>query len=444
MLPKEIDGSDPMWTGIVQGANRRKASSLRKGRLLLVSSAKMELEQNEEQKSLFESVDTIRTGDLPNALEEYLAKTDATVGTTISTLFGPNDDADSASAFLRVLNQVHTSISGAPTEGEFQFSTIPAVPAVPETPETPTIPELSEIPESPPEIPAMEVVTTKAELAEPTMVDVASEQDNIVSILAKAQSKLASLERKVEEAMLAVAEDSTENQNSSGMPLVFLDFGNLAGELLEEAYSAMKEHLSQDDNSSAAIRWNVIVPKIVGELLRLYREQVQLVRDYYGRRYETMLEQLAQELEEAKGKLTRKESDQKAGVAAEQMVNSFQAACQHSIPILCRGDGELAVEYAANFDFTKDLSGLMNDMMEATTMRAAVEDDDDDEGAMEDIAVSLSRWGRFKASIPNWAKKLAARGVMLGVNYAQGWLAWQGLKRAAAERDRKMPKFPLF
>ena len=77
------------------------------------------------------------------------------------------------------------------------------------------------------------------------------------------------------------------------------------------------------------------------------------------------------------------------------------------------------------------------------------EDDDDqlDNEAMEQdgsSTVNLSRWGKFKASIPNWAKKLAARGIMLGVNYAQGWLAWQGLKRAAAERDRKMPKFPLF
>jgi hypothetical protein len=39
---------------------------------------------------------------------------------------------------------------------------------------------------------------------------------------------------------------------------------------------------------------------------------------------------------------------------------------------------------------------------------------------------------------------LAARALVLGVNYLQGWLAWQAVQRAAAQRDREMPKFPLF
>jgi hypothetical protein len=33
---------------------------------------------------------------------------------------------------------------------------------------------------------------------------------------------------------------------------------------------------------------------------------------------------------------------------------------------------------------------------------------------------------------------------MVGVNYIQGWLAWQGIKKAAEQRDKDMPKFPLF
>ena len=43
-----------------------------------------------------------------------------------------------------------------------------------------------------------------------------------------------------------------------------------------------------------------------------------------------------------------------------------------------------------------------------------------------------------------WYKKLVARALMLGVNYGQGWLALQGIKRAARERDENLPKFPLF
>jgi hypothetical protein len=49
-----------------------------------------------------------------------------------------------------------------------------------------------------------------------------------------------------------------------------------------------------------------------------------------------------------------------------------------------------------------------------------------------------------KRRLIKWGKKVAARGVLLGVNYIQGWLAWQGIKRAALERERNLPKFPVF
>ena len=83
------------------------------------------------------------------------------------------------------------------------------------------------------------------------------------------------------------------------------------------------------------------------------------------------------------------------------------------------------------------LQGLIKDMMEATQSRQdeqsmAMEEESDEE---EEI---LSRHP------PKWYEKLAARAFVLGVNYLQGWLAWQGVKRAAIERDRNMPKFPLF
>ena len=43
-----------------------------------------------------------------------------------------------------------------------------------------------------------------------------------------------------------------------------------------------------------------------------------------------------------------------------------------------------------------------------------------------------------------WYEKIAARALVLGVNYLQGWLALQQLRKAAADRDKAMPKFPLF
>ncbi|CAJ1930925.1 unnamed protein product [Cylindrotheca closterium] len=453
VLPKQIDGSDPIWAGIVQGANRRKTTSLQKGRLLLISSGKMEFSQDEQQKSMFASVDTIRTDDASAALEDYLSKmVDVTDGmNTLSSLFSSDDEGDggeessASSAFLGVLNEVYMSLGGARSkEQKFQFQAIPSA-AISTT-----------------------VATTKTKeessLTEASVTDATSSQQDssLVSILATAQSKLTSLEQKVEEAMLTVAEkdddsadSNNQNSNSGIMPLLFIDFGNLANELLEEAYSALNDHLSsqENDNAAAAIGENVIIANIVGELVRLFREQVRLMRDYYGKRYENVLEQLAleqeQQVQKEKEDKTRVAAikqliGQKASVVAEEIIKSFSDACQHAIPKLCKKNenGKLAAEYGADFDYIAYLNGLVNDMLEATTI---IEDDDEvDIDSMEDIALYLSRWGKFKASIPKWAKKLAARGIMLGVNYAQGWLAWQGLKRAAAERDRKMPKFPLF
>jgi hypothetical protein len=62
-------------------------------------------------------------------------------------------------------------------------------------------------------------------------------------------------------------------------------------------------------------------------------------------------------------------------------------------------------------------------------------DIDDD----EDVLPAKTRRGPVK-----WYEKLAARALVFGVNYLQGWLAYQGIKKAAEERDRMMPKFPLF
>ena len=43
-----------------------------------------------------------------------------------------------------------------------------------------------------------------------------------------------------------------------------------------------------------------------------------------------------------------------------------------------------------------------------------------------------------------WYERLAAKVFVIGVNYVQGWIALQSLRREARRRDLAMPKFPLF
>jgi hypothetical protein len=251
-------------------------------------------------------------------------------------------------------------------------------------------------PEQPsrPQSPSISVVTS------------ADDDDDVIQeVLRLAQTQLEAFESKMEEIML-------EQQ----MPL--LDFGRSANEILEGAYKGL-EHFPPGFRLG-------LLKRIVVELQRLYKDQLQSLRDYYGRRYETTLE-------------TREDEGEWA-TAAEHMTQGFQAAVQHAVPSLCQKGGALA-NVAGDFDGSVDaLQGLIKDMMEATQLRKdeqslAFEDYDDDDDAFE-----LSG----KRRVPKWLKKLAARGFALGVNYIQGWLAWQGIKRAALERDKNMPKFPLF
>jgi hypothetical protein len=121
---------------------------------------------------------------------------------------------------------------------------------------------------------------------------------------------------------------------------------------------------------------------------------------------------------------------------AKRVVEAFRKAAQDSAPDLARGGGpylDLDMERGGH------LKGLLDDMMRAAELRkdaanaALVEHEEED----EEVSTPPRR-------LPKWAKKLAARAIVLGVNYLQGWLAWQGIKRAALERERNMPKFPLF
>jgi len=230
-------------------------------------------------------------------------------------------------------------------------------------------------------------------------------QDRVQNVLSEAQRKLYDLENQMQEVIL-------ESQSMNRMPM--LDFGDRLNAILVGAYNQLSEY-------PPSVRHGFL-SRLVTKAHDLYMDQVQAFRDYYGRRYEVCLDQ---------------ETDQSVWtVEAEHLTEGFRAAAINSIPHLCRPpEGELSRLHS--FDFTILLQGLVHDMMAATELRIDERSLAFDEDSIEDESSPRRRF-------PPWVKKVASRILALGINYIQGWLAWQGVKRAALERDREMPKFPLF
>uniref|UniRef100_A0A7S1Z4U9 Uncharacterized protein n=1 Tax=Ditylum brightwellii TaxID=49249 RepID=A0A7S1Z4U9_9STRA len=221
-------------------------------------------------------------------------------------------------------------------------------------------------------------------------------------------------------------------------------------------------------------------------LRRLYQQQLQSLREYYGRRYESILddEDLWNQLSIQEGDDSSKERKRKLKAKREEILTKaasistegFRVAAQNAIPHLCRrrttNDDDnnhdedsiatLLYNVDGGYDYTSILHGLLQDMMEATSLREDVEEEwedatsplswdedyeedepEEEEGTRKKRLFRLFRMKKRKGPV-KWYEKLAARALVLSVNYLQGWLALQGIRRAAAERDESMPKFPLF
>lgn len=191
-----------------------------------------------------------------------------------------------------------------------------------------------------------------------------------------------------------------------------LEFGTEANGILEMASSiidASQPPLSKEERRE-------ILLGVASRLKVLYDQQLASLREHYGRRYEAALEN---------------EDQEQWTVEAQQVTQAFRAAGLHAIPRKCQEGQELA---DADFSYVMELQGLIADMMEATSSREEMEGYiDDDEGD-----------GTPQPRVAKWYEKLAARAVVLGINYLQGYMAWQAIQRAAVERDKAVPKFPLF
>ena len=187
--------------------------------------------------------------------------------------------------------------------------------------------------------------------------------------------------------------------------------------------------------------------KVNDQILLLFETQIYHLREYYGRRYEAVLNSLDEqmnanpnELDDAELNEYREKRNTLLKEAAERSTEGFKIAAENAIPSILQ-DNEWK-DTCSRYEFRSVLDGLIRDILQST---AAVQNEEEEwtnintNSAYEDSDLTNNA-----TRVIRWYEKLAARALVLGVNYLQGWLAWQGIKRAAAQRDKLMPKFPMF
>ncbi|MGK3741631.1 MAG: hypothetical protein ACI90V_008484 [Bacillariaceae sp.] len=274
----------------------------------------------------------------------------------------------------------------------------------------------------------------------------------VEDIMATARRRLEDLETKMQEIFLVDESSPSSSSSLPFNPMPILEFGSLVKDILDTTEKQLREETT--DNMSDSFRRGII-KGIVVEVQRLYIDQLQALRNYYGQRYEAILDE---EIDDEKNDVDEAAVERGWAIAAEHMTTAFQAAAENAaVPVKYRSivvndsnNDDVKNNHrrgVSSFDHIDALQGLIRDMMEATERRKndqsiasmlLEEEEDDDEGS------TSTNTRKRKRRVPKWLERIAARTFVFGVNYFQGWLAWQGIRRAAIERDRNQPKFPLF
>jgi len=211
------------------------------------------------------------------------------------------------------------------------------------------------------------------------------------------------------------------------------------------------------ETHACSVQRRQLLKQIVGaDVCRLFHLHLQSIRDRIGMGYENMLE--------GDGN-----TEERRRRAARQCEQRFTEAALGATPKICQQpEGELCDKLGAQFSSAEALRGLLEDMHEVTLTRDMGEEELPDVmgesvESINDIISSRmnmpphSRVGlrelakKIKAKLlqkrdgpAKWYARLAAKALVVGVNYAQGWIVLRALRREAARRDQDMPKFPLF
>lgn len=257
------------------------------------------------------------------------------------------------------------------------------------------------------------------------------------------EEKLIELEGKQDEVLL----------DDQKMPI--LEFGRDASDILSIASNALNTNEVRShivglfDGDYVQEQRGKFIHKVNENVRRLFENQLQSLREYYGKRYENIIDKIEEDddvdvldLEEDELEQRRVKHDTILADEAKKSTEGFRTAAENAIPNFVKK--EEMKELAAGYTYSAVLEGLIRDMLKATSDSQSLEDEWENvngnfDGEEEDGLPAKTRRGPVK-----WYEKLAARGLVFGVNYLQGWLAYQGIKKSAEERDRMMPKFPLF
>jgi len=306
------------------------------------------------------------------------------------------------------------------------------------------------------------IVPEEPPVMEEQAQDVLVELDTIARrILSDFQGEMSILEAK---------QDDTLLDSEKSMPI--LEFGRDAQNILEGAIDAFQDAAEAivrsgegdiDDNifdAQVEETKMTLLRDLAGNdgLRSLFELQLLALREYYGRRYESILDEVVVDSVRGDEKDDAKDKEKREAVltdAAQRATEGFRAAANNAVPDLCR-PGQLLESLEYDIITTRELNGLMQDMVEATLSRQILEDEWD-AAAMGSTGGGDAEVGgddvdddgntlreRRRKGAAKWYEKVAARALVLGVNYLQGWLALQQLRKAAADRDKAMPKFPLF
>jgi hypothetical protein len=169
----------------------------------------------------------------------------------------------------------------------------------------------------------------------------------------------------------------------------------------------------------------VVVADLQSRLESMHQSHTQSLRDYFGRLYEIMVD---------KNHHRATTSPRAMRKLQDNIIRSFRRAAQESIPSNIPDSFDLTYESA--------LAGLTQDMKDSTDLRQDLTAETlAEEEEQEETTTTMMR---HRWNPPQWLKSLTARAIMIAVNYAQGWLALQSIRHAALERERDMPKIPLF
>ena len=192
----------------------------------------------------------------------------------------------------------------------------------------------------------------------------------------------------------------------------------------------------------------------------MFRQQLDSLREFYGRKYEVLIS----DTDTLDGSTEKKhgispKDNQRFIDAASSITEGFRVAAQNSVPLLCK-EGMFLHTVDGGYGYVDILAGLIRDITEISSSLQQVNDTWDSANDVEkdedDGLESQNHKGPWYSHVihvfkkkkrkrpAKWYEKLASRAITLAINYVQGWLAWQGIKKAAEERDRNVPKFPLF